>query len=57
MGGIFDDAGLLLALNELVRSLILVAGSAATLLAGEAIPRREIWQAARAAVTSLANSM
>ncbi len=47
-GGIFDEAGLLLALNELARGIVLVAGFAAPLLPGEAIPRQEIIRAALA---------
>ncbi|MET8090795.1 hypothetical protein [Micromonospora sp. NPDC005220] len=48
MGGVFNEAGLLLALNELARGLILVAAFSAPLLPGKSIPRREIVSAALA---------
>jgi hypothetical protein len=48
MGGIFDEAGLLLALNELARGLVLVGGLAIPMLEGDSIPRREILDAALA---------
>jgi hypothetical protein len=48
MGGIFDEAGLLLALNELARGLVLVGGLATPMLEGDSIPRREIVDAALA---------
>ncbi|TCC33888.1 hypothetical protein E0H75_42280 [Kribbella capetownensis] len=51
MGGIFDEAGFLLALNELARGLVLVAGLAAPLLAE--VPQEQITSAALAAAEQI----
>jgi hypothetical protein len=45
-GGAYDEAGLLLSLNELARGIVLVGGLATPLLVGESIPRLEIIDAA-----------
>jgi hypothetical protein len=40
-GGAYDEAGLLLSLNEMARGIVLVGGLATPLLVGESIPRLE----------------